>query len=230
MIVLALLALIPLLLAGPAAAALSVSLLKHGRRRALVILWIVLTCAAILLGFTIAHTFGNLFPGPGCFATLLTPAMVILALLVFLFQVKRLDLAAEPEPIHRRWRLIALLVISALGMGSGLSPPAQPPSRPSATTREAARRNMARLHVPAASSSLWESSARALTQLRKALRLRKQAFIRDPPNGNARATIDSVSGRHTRGPPGRIHRFPVSRPLGFFHPPDTARRPPRVPY
>ena len=64
MVALALLALIPLILTGPAAAALSIALIKRGRRRALWVVWGLLACATVLLGITIAHTFGDFFPEP----------------------------------------------------------------------------------------------------------------------------------------------------------------------
>jgi hypothetical protein len=119
MIVLALFSLIPLLLTGPAAAALYVALLKQNRRRALWAFWALLACATILLGFTIAYTFGDLFPGPGCFATLWTPATVILTALVYRRRTRRLDRSAEPSS-PGRWRQVALLAIIALQLSAPL--------------------------------------------------------------------------------------------------------------
>jgi hypothetical protein len=73
-----------------------------------------------LLGFSIAHTFGNLFPGLGCFATLWTPAAVILTVLIFLRQVKRLDRATETKTSPQRWPTAALLALVSLQLSAPL--------------------------------------------------------------------------------------------------------------
>jgi len=117
MIALALLALIPLLVTGPAAAALSVALVKRGRRRALWIFWIVLACLTVLLGITIAHTFADFFPGLGCFATLWTPVAVILTVLVWRLQSKRLE-EAGPKARPSRLLLSVLLVVIVLQLSA----------------------------------------------------------------------------------------------------------------
>jgi len=120
MIVLAVLALIPLLLTGPAAAALYVALHRRGQRRALWVFWTLLACATILLGLAIAHTFGDFFPGLGCFATILTPASVILTALVFRRQTRRLDQATGQDTSRQRWSYMALLALIALQLSAPL--------------------------------------------------------------------------------------------------------------
>ena len=120
MIVFALLALIPLLLTGPGAAAISVALIRRGRRRALWAFWALLVCVTILLGVAIAHSFGNLFPGPGCFATLWTPAAIILTALVWRVQGKRLEQAESPDARTPRLLLITLLVLILLQLSAPL--------------------------------------------------------------------------------------------------------------
>ena len=114
MIALALLALIPLLLTGPAAVACSLTLIKRGHRRALWIFWVLLACVAILLGIAIARTFSDFFPGPGCFVTLLTPGGVILSALVWRRQSKRFSQGegSDAHPPRPVW--IALLVVMVL--------------------------------------------------------------------------------------------------------------------
>lgn len=120
MILLALLALLPLLLTGPAAAALAVALLARGRRRALWAFWILLASATFLLGIVIAHTFADFFPGLGCFATLWTPAAVILTVLVFRRQARRTDSAADSNVLARRPYYIALLSLIVLQLSAPL--------------------------------------------------------------------------------------------------------------
>jgi hypothetical protein len=120
MIVLALLALVPLFLTGPAAAAMYVALLKRGYRRALWAFWALLACATILLGYTIAHTFGDLFPGLGCFATLWTPAAVLLTVLVFRRQTRRLDETVDPNAPFPRAPYAALLALIVLQLSAPL--------------------------------------------------------------------------------------------------------------
>jgi hypothetical protein len=118
MFVLVLLSLVPLLLTGPAAAALSTALVLKGRRRALLVLWALLACATVVLGVVIAHTFGGLFPGPGCFATLWTPAAIILTVLVWRRRVRRLEQPAEPDIRPPRLLQTALLVLILLQLSA----------------------------------------------------------------------------------------------------------------
>ena len=120
MVVLALLALLPLLLTGPAAAALVVALINRGRRRALWAFWILLACATLLLGFTIAYTFGDFFPGLGCFATLWTPAAIVLTVLVFHRQVRRLNDTADAHATRSRGCYAPLLALIILQLAAPL--------------------------------------------------------------------------------------------------------------
>jgi hypothetical protein len=120
LLVLAVLSLVPLLLTGPTAAFLYIALLKRGYRRMLWIFWALLVVFTILLGVLIAHTFGDFFPGPGCFATLLTPAAVLLTLLVFLFQAKRFYPAVGDDLNPRRWFQYGMLLLPALQLSAPL--------------------------------------------------------------------------------------------------------------
>jgi hypothetical protein len=115
---LAVLSVAPLLLTGPAAAAIYIALLKRGYRRALWIFWALLACATILLGALIAHTFSDFFPGRGCFTTLLTPAAALLTVLVFRLQTKRFNEAVGEDAGRRRRFQSAILILAALQLSA----------------------------------------------------------------------------------------------------------------
>jgi hypothetical protein len=118
MVGLVVLSLLPLLLTGPAAAVIYITLLKWGRRRMVWIFWPFLIATTILLGILIGHTFSDFFPGPGCFTTLFTPAAAILTLLVFRLQVKRFDQAIGHDSHRRRWFQSAMLLLPALQLSA----------------------------------------------------------------------------------------------------------------
>lgn len=120
MIALALLALFPLLVTGPAAAWLSIALLKRGRRPALVVFWAVLVCVTFLLGLAIAHTFADFFPGLGCFTTLWTPVAVILTVLVWRRQGGRMEPAGESGAPSRPRLYTLLLALVVLQLSAPL--------------------------------------------------------------------------------------------------------------
>jgi hypothetical protein len=104
-------------LTGPASAALSVALIKRGRRRALWLFWALLACITIVLGIAIAHTFGDFFPGLGCFATLWTPAVILLTVLVWRIQGKRLT-PQDPDTHSPRLLQITLFVLIILQLSA----------------------------------------------------------------------------------------------------------------
>jgi hypothetical protein len=118
MVILALLSLVLLLLTGQVAAALYVALFKRSTRRALWVSWALLSCVTILLGVAIAHTFSNFFPGPGCFATILTPVSVILTALVFIRLFKDPDQTSDPGTSGRRRPYTALLALIVLQLSA----------------------------------------------------------------------------------------------------------------
>ena len=110
--VLVALSLVPLLLTGPAAAFLYIALLKRGHRYLWWIYWVSLIIVTILLGILIAHTFGDFFPGPGCFTVLLTPAAVLLTLVVLTFLI-----FAPFGRLPLLWRLASRIVLLPLIAG-----------------------------------------------------------------------------------------------------------------
>jgi hypothetical protein len=111
---LAALSVVPLFLTGPAAAAIDIALLKRGVRRGLWIFWVLLVGATVLLGVTVAHTFGDFFPGLGCITTLLTPASAVVTLLVFRLSSKHFESENDAKSDQRRRFQAAMLLIPAL--------------------------------------------------------------------------------------------------------------------
>ena len=118
MLILVALALGPLFLTGPAAALLYIALLRRGHRRAMWVFWALLVVSTAWVGVLIAHTFSDFFPGPGCFATLLTPATAILSLIVFRFQAKRFYQVVGDDLVRRRRFQLAMLLFAALQLSA----------------------------------------------------------------------------------------------------------------
>lgn len=120
--------LLVLFVTGPVAASVFVALFAKNQRPWLAIFWVGLGAAAVLVGIYISHTFGNFFPGPGCFISLLTPLMVIMTILFLRFRARRLYQAIGDDKPRRRWltagmALIPLLQLSApvISFGYGLT-------------------------------------------------------------------------------------------------------------
>jgi hypothetical protein len=114
------LSVVPLLLTGPAAAWLYIALLKRGGLAWRWLFWPLLGIAAAAGGALIAHTFGGLFPGAGCFATLFSPASAVLTLLVFRLGSKRFTAAVGEDAIRQRSFQSAMLILAMLQLSTPL--------------------------------------------------------------------------------------------------------------
>jgi hypothetical protein len=112
---------IPLLvlsITGPLAVSIFIVLTKTGDRRGLWIFWPTLCLITILLGIGIAYTFGNFFPGWGCFITLLTPVSAIVTIVVARFRSRWLRASMRDQDSRRRWLLIGTLLIPVLQLSA----------------------------------------------------------------------------------------------------------------
>jgi len=107
-----------LFITGPIAARVFIVLLEKSHWRGLAILWLGLGLTAVLLGLFITYTFGNFFPGPGCFTSLLTPLFAIVTFLTFRFRAKRIYEALSGDWARRRWFMAGTLLIPFLQLSA----------------------------------------------------------------------------------------------------------------
>jgi hypothetical protein len=107
-----------LFITGPVAAHIFVALFEKGQRRGLGLFWLGLSVITFLLGLFIAYTFGDFFPGPGCFISVFTPLMVIFTLLFVRFRAKRVYQALGNDKVRRRWFNAGTLLIPFLQLAA----------------------------------------------------------------------------------------------------------------
>jgi hypothetical protein len=110
---------------GPAAALVFIALLQRASWRGLALFWLGLAATTVLLGLFITYTFGNFFPGPGCFISVLTPLAVLITFSFLHFRARQLKSVLNSEGA-RHWlkagmMLIPLLQLSAPMISVGYS-------------------------------------------------------------------------------------------------------------
>lgn len=99
-----------LALTGPVAALIFIALLQRGRRHELARFWLGLAVATVLLGLFITYTFGNFFPGPGCFISIFTPLAVPMTFSFLRFRARQIKPILNSE-VALRWLKAGTLLI-----------------------------------------------------------------------------------------------------------------------
>lgn len=106
-----------LALTGPAAVLVFAAQVQRGNRLGLGLFWLGLVVTTVLLGLFITYTFGNFFPGPGCFISIFTPLAALMTFSFLRFRAGQLKPVLSSE-IARQWLKAGLVLIPLLQLAA----------------------------------------------------------------------------------------------------------------